>query len=192
MQRNRKAPAKKRASLRQYTPENQLSFGFESLFSQEFNHIVIRLNSQTLDRSMLRIARTLLHEMIHAELYRVINEAGYRNQLEAYIANTGNLIIAAWAFLQGNSFFQHEEMAKDYIDEISEGLRQLHPFLSSQAFINYNNNNLNWSWDSYFTHLAYAGLSETQAYNNFYNTIEKRTDRNNYLLTETMETNDCQ
>ena len=38
MQRKRKAPSKKRASLRQYTPESQLDFGFEAPFAREFDY----------------------------------------------------------------------------------------------------------------------------------------------------------
>ncbi len=59
-------------------------------------------------------------------------------------------------------------MADNYIEYIANGLKELHPQLSSQGFIDYwdggqfeltgYNEMINWSWDEFFTSLAWGGL----------------------------------
>ncbi|PTB90950.1 hypothetical protein C9994_16420, partial [Marivirga lumbricoides] len=112
-------------------------------FRNKLNNVTIRLNSQRLDRSMLSIARTLLHEMIHAELFRLLDEAGYRYEYEMFAGSTQSLALI-WAFLQDNDYLQHEIMAQNYIDLMTDALSELNPFLSSTGFINYCNQNPEW------------------------------------------------
>ncbi len=156
----------------------------------ELYNVTIRLNSQRLDRSMLSIARTLIHEMIHAELFRLLDEAGYLHEYEMFAGSTNSLALI-WAFLQDNDYLQHEIMAQNYVDLMANALSELNPFLSSAGFISYCNQNSDWDWNSFYTHLAYSGLQETDTYSDFYNTPEKLLERNFYLQTGQMETNDC-
>ena len=47
----------------------------------------IDINSDKLGRSKLEIGRTLLHEMIHSELARLVIQAGYYDHLEEFAMN---------------------------------------------------------------------------------------------------------
>ncbi|MEM0942187.1 MAG: hypothetical protein AAGI25_20715, partial [Bacteroidota bacterium] len=51
------------------------------------NSVTINLNSSKLNRSKLSIARTLLHEMIHAELMSMVIEAGRYEDLQSFAQN---------------------------------------------------------------------------------------------------------
>ena len=59
-------------------------------------------------------------------------------------------------------------MADYYIEYIADGLKKLHPELSSQGFIDFwegeafeltgYNETINWNWDDFFTAMAWEGL----------------------------------
>jgi hypothetical protein len=87
--------------------------------------------------------------MIHAELSSMIIEAGggeaLQNYVETYEGEDDFMMI--WTYYQTykpyvknvNPGWEHEYMADYYIEYIAEGLKKLHPILSSQAFIDYGN-----------------------------------------------------
>ena len=134
--------------------------------------VTITLNSKKLDRSKLSIARTLLHEMIHAELHGMVIEAGGYDHLQNFAVNYqgDDPFLMIWEYYQEhgkyvadeNPGWQHEYMADNYIKYIAEGLKKLHPELSSQRFIDYVGEKdvfgSPWNWDDFFTALAWDGL----------------------------------
>lgn len=141
--------------------------------------ITINLNSQKLNRSKLSVARTILHEMIHAELKRMVIEAGYYNHLEQFAANYqgDDPFMMIWEYYNTygnyvsgvNPGWQHEYMADYYIEFIASGLAELHPLLSSQAFINHGNDTSDvlgdpFSWNDMFYYMAWVGLQETEQF----------------------------
>jgi len=144
------------------------------------NSVTINLNSTKLNRSKLSIVRTLLHEMIHAELISMIIEVGRYDDLQAYAQNYQGEepFKIIWQYYDEHKTYlenvrpgwQHEYMADNYIDYIAQGLKELHPFLSSQGFINYRtgsfvgNSQDIWSWDDFFIAMAWEGLEKTTTY----------------------------
>ncbi len=167
----------------------------------------IILNSNKLNRSKLDIARTLLHEMIHAELFSMVVEAGGYDDLEAFAQNASeedDPFKVIWEYYQehgsyiadSNPGWQHEYMADNYIEYIAAGLKELHPILSSQGFSDYGNSISDvlgdtFSWNDMFYYMAWAGLQETEQFQteivdkgknenyNFYLTLVKQESLNN-------------
>lgn len=142
--------------------------------------VTINLNNQTLNRSKLSIARTLLHEMYHAQLMERLFQAGHYDNYQTYADSYSSQddFTTLWNYYQENANqpslwsedFQHNYMAQHYIDDIASGLKELHEQLSSDAFINYENGSYigntsaKWSWDSFFIALSWEGLKGTEQY----------------------------
>lgn len=132
--------------------------------------ITININSQNMNRSKLSIARTLLHEMIHAELIRKVIQAGWYDNFETYAQNYNDEFLAIWDYIEeyNTDGWQHEYMADQYIQYIADGLRKLEPFFISGSFKNAANNGYfsptmgeNWNWNDFYTYLAWEGLHNT-------------------------------
>lgn len=145
--------------------------------------VTINVNSQNLYRSKLGIARTLIHELFHAELTALVIQAGWYPELEEYSKNyTGSDPFAAvWKYFKDYGRYkpgvrpgwQHEYMADKYVDAISKGLKGLAPNLLSSRFIDYIDDNqmntlggdpIDWEWDSLYEAMAWGGLKETDEY----------------------------
>lgn len=107
------------------------------------NTITIKINQNNLNRSSLSIARTLLHEGIHARLkefaYGKNTDAATFEELYEYMRIHGK----KW---------QHEQMAALYRQTIAEGLRQ------------YDSNQHS---DPFYNDLAWEGLHNTTVFNGF-------------------------
>ena len=169
--------------------------------------VTININSGKLDRSKLSIARTMLHEMIHAELHGMMIEAGGYNDLQNYAANYqgDDPFMMIWQYYEEhgnyiadqNPGWQHEYMADYYIEYMAKGLKKLHPELSSQAFIDYEDGtnvfDKSWNWDEFFIALAWQGLEGTIEYKNkvIDTGLEKYYDFYTYELS-VMEVNKCE
>ncbi len=126
------------------------------------NYIIeIMFNPNKLNRPSLSVARTLMHELIHAEMYRKLLS----------LANQGDLNYSGWSIQEQRSYvnsirnnfpgiydyyrryvknWQHEQMAQHYRGQIEQGLRQ---FDNSKPQSLYNT-------------LAWVGLQNTAAWNN--------------------------
>lgn len=137
--------------------------------------ITINLNSQNLERSKLSIARTLLHEMIHAELYGMVIEARGYDNFHNYSQNYNNDFLAVWNYIEEFSIngWQHEYMADYYIRYISTGLQKLEKYYVSESFKRAANDgyfhfaiNEDWNWNSFYTYVAWEGLHETEQFQN--------------------------
>lgn len=60
-------------------------------------------------------------------------------------------------------------MADHNLDDIAAGLNALHPFLSSQGFVDYGNSMSDvvgdpWSWDNLFHYMAWECLQHTEQF----------------------------
>ena len=133
--------------------------------------ITINLNSQTLNRSQLSIARTLLHEMIHAELFSYVIEAGGYDNFQEYAQNYNDEFLALWDYIDTYEDWQHEYMADSYITFIADGLQQLESYFISSSFRNAANNGYyfdvlgeDWNWDDFYNYVAWEGLHKTDQF----------------------------
>lgn len=148
--------------------------------------VTISLNSTQLNRSKLAIARTIIHESIHAELYAMVVEAGGStvSSFEAYVQNNPDKteFQLVWSYIEdnlvansGNASWQHEYMADYYIDAMSAGLSALSDDLLSPTFKRNLTGSvfylpgeqlaINWDWDDFYGALAWDGLRNTNAWN---------------------------
>ncbi len=138
--------------------------------------VKIDINSNNLNRSKLGVVRTMIHELIHAELHAMVLEAGYYNNLEefanSYVGDDPFLMIWEYYTNYGISDFQHEFMADNYIESMSKSLRDIYSDVRSDAFHNYVDGSTfyigaevnAWNWDDFFRAIAWQGLAGTNSY----------------------------
>ena len=107
--------------------------------NDNLTQVIINTNSDKMERPILDIARTLLHEAIHAEIYRQVKSSG---GLDALTENNFPGLFDYYS-RYGKGKFQHQLMAKHYIDFIAENLG---------AFDNYSQN------EEVYTAMAWQGL----------------------------------
>jgi len=141
----------------------------------------IAMNKNRLNKTKLELARTILHETIHAELGAIIIKAEQVGGFEAYLKKNPNeeRFVALWNFINDNQdifseYLQHNYMVESYLLSLSESLRELSSYLLSDSFknqfyqgrkISYNSGeNMEWDWEEFYLALAYVGLHETDAY----------------------------
>lgn len=84
--------------------------------------------------------RIIANEMIRNELFSMIVKAGGYNDLQAFAATYQGEddFMMIWDYYQKhvkyvknvNPGWQHELMAKNYVDYLAKGLKDLHPSLS--------------------------------------------------------------
>lgn len=173
-------------------PEAKICFDFQDI-GTELNgnaaypradgiiNITINNNQERMGRSQLEFARTILHEMIHAELIRMVVQAEGYSQLQQFASTYqgDDPFMMIWEYYDTYGLYdpqldsvgwQHEYMADYYIEFIANGLKDLHPILSSHRFIDYKdgsfigNTSQIWDWDDFFIALAWKGLQETDEY----------------------------
>ena len=120
--------------------------------------ITITLNSNNLNRPNLSIARTIIHEVIHAEMFRkilsIIDNGGdlnglTRSQWTNKLSNGDYPGIFDYYSRYGVNGMQHQQMASHYISTISNYLKSFQPGLSQDVY------------DS----MAWTGLKNTTAWN---------------------------
>lgn len=110
----------------------------------------------------LFIAQTLIHEAIHANLFaeakRVNHGEEPRNKDFKSLYNK----------YRENKGWSHEVMAQKYTIVMKKALKEVHPHLNDQAFIDDENTNTLWDWDRFYEVLSYRGLDDTEAGADFY------------------------
>ena len=141
--------------------------------------ININSNSESMGRPQLEVARTILHEMIHAELIRMIVEAGGYDDLQQFASTYegDDPFMMIWNFYEqygtfsddpNNTGWQHEYMANYYIGFIADALTVLGPDLLSPQFQSYVSivtpADLPWSWDDFYSYVAWGGLQKTEQF----------------------------
>ncbi|WP_187328778.1 hypothetical protein [Echinicola rosea] len=94
-------------------------------------HIQITLNQDLLDRSSLSLARTILHEMIHAELFVAVFHGGgspidgnFNSNFERYVEK-----------YIGSTVKQHNYMAENMVSDMAEVLQGIHSNLGKINFL---------------------------------------------------------
>lgn len=131
----------------------------------ENNTITIKINANTLsDRTALGLARTIIHEGIHARLKEFMYRKG----------NNGTSFPGIYDFYRFKNNWSHQQMASYYRSTIAKGLKQ---FDNGQHL------------DDYYDALAWVGLNENLKDNNnqgaTYNTLawdSLKTDKQNAIL----------
>jgi hypothetical protein len=113
--------------------------------------ITITFNENNLNRPALSIARTFIHELIHAEIYRKFTQVqllqlkdNYPGLYDYYMRYEFNVPLG-----QSPTSAQHEAMAKHYISIIVQALKE------------YDNSLL----ESEYQAIAWEGLINTVAWN---------------------------
>ncbi|WP_420387002.1 hypothetical protein [Roseivirga sp.] len=151
----------------------------------------IALNKNRLNKSKLELARTILHETIHAELGGIIIQAEQVGGFEAYLEKNPNeeRFAALWNYINNNhdkfdNYLQHNYMIESYLLSLSESVRELSSYLLSDEFknqfyqgkkINYNSGDtMEWDWNEFYLALAYVGLHKTDAYKSIDDKVKMR------------------
>jgi hypothetical protein len=121
--------------------------------------IEITLNQNRLGSSALEVARTILHEMIHAEIYGAIKtniptteDLSFRDTFEEYTRR-----------FSGNDAIHHNLMADKFVKYMADVLQQIHPQLGGSAyadFMNYPGGYPNGVPREFYEALAWTGLKD--------------------------------
>jgi|GEM_PF-2445243 len=97
--------------------------------------IEITFNIDRMNRSAIEVARTIVHEMIHAEMYRALNTQGladidlsFKETFEEYTRQ-----------FFGDEDIHHSYMADYWVDKMADMLELIHPQLGKSSFENYMN-----------------------------------------------------
>lgn len=96
-------------------------------------HIQITINKDRVNLSSLELARIILHEMIHAELF-VANFHKGGSPVDGDFEANFNLYIQKY-FNEGSAGIQHNYMAEHMVNKIGSVLSQIHPYLGKQQFL---------------------------------------------------------
>lgn len=124
--------------------------------------ITIKISTdKALNRPVLDVARTLLHEYIHADMFRKLHtkyptdgDLNFKQTYEAF--ENSNF----------NTTPQHETMAALYVDEMTNALKNFHQNALTEDYNYMTNNGTDPLPDSFYEALAWLGLKEhdVQAY----------------------------
>src|SRR5690606_476101 len=118
-----------------------------------YNEVTITLDQVKLEtRRTVEVARTFLHESVHAKIFAELAKAGIASNEELTSDNFPGLFDAYVEYKNGNipaEQVQHQYMASHYVDLIATALRE---------FDTQNHNNPEITMDHYVA-LAWMGLS---------------------------------
>lgn len=141
--------------------------------------ITIQINENKLSRPNLSIARTIIHETIHAEMFRkllsILDNGGdldglTRNQWIQKLANGDYPGIFDYYSDFGVGNMQHEQMAAHYITTISDQLEEFEPGHSQEVYDSL-------AWTGLIDTVAWNSLSQSEknaivsTINNFHNSV---------------------
>lgn len=120
------------------------------------NVITIQINSfQMSSNKALQVARTILHEYIHADMFRKLNtkyptsgDLDFRTTYESF--KSGNFKAST----------QHETMADLYVGEMTNALKNFHKYALVSDYNYLTNNGANPLPDSFYEALAWQGLKQ--------------------------------
>ncbi len=120
------------------------------------NVITIQINSfQMSSNKALQVARTILHEYIHADMFRKLNtkyptsgDLDFRTTYESF--KSDNFKASA----------QHESMADLYVGEMTNALKNFHKYALVSDYNYLTNNGANSLPDSFYEALAWQGLKQ--------------------------------
>ena len=112
------------------------------------------------------LAQTLVHEAIHASLYAAVKK------LNNGITPTDTSFEALYEDYRQKKDWQHEYMADHYTDIMQEAIREVHPNLNDDQFLNNYDNNTLWDWDEFYEYISYRGLDRTEAGEEYFDNAE--------------------
>lgn len=103
----------------------------------------------------LQVAKTILHEYIHADMYRKLNsisptsgDLDFRTTYQTYESN------------KFKASTQHETMADLYVGEMTNALKNFHKYALVSDYNYLTNNGANPLPDSFYEALAWQGLKQ--------------------------------
>ena len=121
--------------------------------------IEITFNQDRINRSALVVARTIVHEMIHAEMFRALNTQGladsdlsFKETFEEYTRQ-----------FFGNEDIHHSYMADYWVDKMADMLELIHPQLGKSRFedhMNYSEGYPNGVPKDFYKAIAWEGLMD--------------------------------
>jgi hypothetical protein len=93
--------------------------------------IEITINQSKLERNSLEMARTILHEIIHAELFVAI----YHKNGSPIDGNFESNFAKYISLYSGDTEIHHNYMAENMVDKMASVLSQIHSSLGKQSFL---------------------------------------------------------
>lgn len=103
------------------------------------------------------LAQTLIHESIHANLFAAVVKLK-----KGIIPQDTNFeaLYENYRVLKG---WNHEFMADHYTSIMQEALKEVHPYLNDERFLNGYEDNSLWDWNGFYEYVSYRGLDNTKA-----------------------------
>jgi len=124
--------------------------------------IEITFNEANINRSALEVARTIVHEMVHAEMYRAINTTN-PSEVELDFRETFNAYVMMY---KGSADQQHNLMADEWVTKMGEILKDVHQILDPNGYNSFKNYYYpNGIPDHFYKSVAWEGLTDTIAWN---------------------------
>ncbi len=130
------------------------------------NNIIITLNERKVnDMKSLEVARVILHEIIHAEIYNAVGQkrgsllvGNFQNNFEEYKR----------LYPKDDTQQQHNFMADYIVGKIAKTLQEIHPLLGASEFYNAVGGSSRWPKGinpTFYTAMAWHGLNSTKEWN---------------------------
>lgn len=153
-------------------------------------NIQITINKNIVNSNSLELARIILHEMVHAELF-VANFHANGSSIDGNFNANFNTYIQKYS-KGGDAAIQHNYMAEKIVNKIGAVLSQVHGNLGKQAFL--NNPNVKNAFpkgvsSDFYTALAWSGLHESDKWK--YNLPEREIYKKWQELADKNLTDDC-
>jgi hypothetical protein len=153
-------------------------------------HIQITINKDRVNLSSLELARIILHEMIHAELF-VANYHKGGSSIDGDFEANFNTYIQKY-YPDGNAVIHHNYMAENMVNNMSIVLSLIHSNLGKQQFLNapiIKSNFPNGLPSDFYRGLAWSGLQATDMWR--YNLPERNSYERYQDLANAALSNDC-
>ncbi|UWY26619.1 hypothetical protein N4T20_12930 [Flavobacterium sp. TR2] len=133
-----------------YTPTNQEVNG-TTRFNKVDSLITIEISTSRLDGiAALESARIILHEYIHADIYRKLNTA-----------NSKDIDASDFKKVFETYETQHNAMAQVYLNSMAGALKEFHKTVLSNDYINYMNYYGEAPSDEFYEAMAWGGLKDS-------------------------------
>ncbi|QTE21314.1 hypothetical protein [Polaribacter cellanae] len=145
-------------TIRDKNGNNVLVNGYTK-YGESYNITILLNTEQSINRPSLAVARTILHEAIHADIYRKIKENGgliFSNNLWTINGSRANFPSLFDAYNEDTKNPYHNYMAKYYREALELGLKE---YAKSIGETHTN---------KFYEDMAWAGLLDTKAWSKQY------------------------
>ncbi len=123
----------------------------------------ITFNSDYIDKaSDISVARTFLHESIHAEMFRKIESGDGTVNINDFPG-----IFDYYSRYGSDGDWQHNQMAEHYVNTISDGLKQFdkeNGITDRSGSVTIDGKEVNYSSEQFYKGMSYGGLHGTEAW----------------------------